>query len=249
MCGRFTLRTPKKELVELFTLEEFLEELRPRYNIAPRQNVAVIGLKQDGVKRGLAHLEWGLLPADAESPNSIRPINARGETVNSHPMFERPFREQRCLIPADGFYEWKEFLSERETDPPAEKRRKTKPKSIKQPFHFRMKDGAPFAFAGFWDVWKQDQLKILSTCLITTKPNELTRTIHDRMPVIVPSESYEAWLSHDTAVSELRSLIRPYPAGPMEFAPVNRLVNSSKIDSPECLAEQASRISISDLAN
>src|SRR5262245_425678 len=149
MCGRFTLTKTAKAVADLFALPEPPAELKPRYNVAPRQLVAVVGLKRDGVTRGLIHVGWGFVPSWANGPNDgHRPINARAEAVaNRHP-FKDSFREKRCLVPADGFYEWA-----------AEGGRK-------QAYHFRLKSGEPFAFAGVWDCWRGEGGSPLLTCAI-----------------------------------------------------------------------------------
>lgn len=220
MCGRYTLDKQPKALIDLFELDELPEELHPRFNIAPSQSIAVVGLKPDGVKRGLAKLTWGFVPHWANSPKeSFKSINARSETVANSQMFGESFREKRCLIPADGFFEWKKITEKN-----------------KQPFHFRMKDRSLFAFAGIWDLWKADKQVVRSAAILTTTPNDLTKEIHDRMPVIIPREHYAAWLSHDTPQNVLKSFLVPFPAAFMEAVAVSKLVNSPKNDTPECLA-------------
>ncbi len=217
MCGRFTLSKPVKVIADLFQLAEPPEILAPRYNIAPGQLIPVIALKPDGVRRGMAMLKWGLVPRWADTPQSgPRPINARADSLGK-PTFREAFREQRCLIPADGFYEWR------------------KVGKVKQPVHFRMFDDSAFAFAGMWDVWTDGTHKQVTCCHITTEANDLVGQYHDRMPVILPPEAYEAWLAVDTPEKSLRELLRPYPAELMTAFPVSTRVNTATNEGPECL--------------
>jgi putative SOS response-associated peptidase YedK len=218
MCGRFTLHSQPKELIELFELDELPEELHPRFNVAPSQSIAAIGLKANGIHRGLTFFKWGLIPAWAKSSKeTIKPINAKAETVATSPMFRDSFKKKRCIIPADGFYEWKV-----EEDG-------------KQPYHIRMKSRALFGFAGIWSEWKGDDESVKTAAIITSEPNEVARQVHNRMPVILSREAYAAWLDPKTPAEELKSLLVPYPADEMEAVPVSKLVNSPKNDVPECL--------------
>lgn len=179
MCGRFTLSKPVKVIADLFRLAEPPDILAPRYNIAPGQPVAVIALKPDGVRRGMAMLKWGLVPRWAASPQAgPRPINARAGSLGK-PTFREAFHQRRCLIPADGFYEWQAVGMR------------------KFPVHFRMIDGGPFAFAGLWDVWTDGTHKQVTCCHITTEANELVGQCHDRVPVIHPAKAYEIQLVSD----------------------------------------------------
>ncbi len=219
MCGRYTV-TSSEEVREFFGVYDG-PVLTPRYNVAPSQVVAVVGLKPDG-RRGLALLRWGLVPRWASDPKSgPRPINARAETVLDKPTFRDAFRSRRCLLPADGFFEWQ------------------KSNGVKKPFHIRMKCGGLFAFAGLWDVWQSGDEKLATCCILTTEANELVRPLHDRMPVIAPKDEYGRWLDPQTPVAELRAMLRPYPAEMMETVPVGRAVNSVKNDGPECLSPAA----------
>ena len=217
MCGRFTLSKPVKVIANLFRLAEPPDILAPRYNIAPGQPVAVIALKSDGVRRGMAMLKWGLVPRWADTPQSSpRPINARADSLGK-PTFREAFLQRRCLIPADGFYEWR------------------KVGKVKQPVHFRLTDGAPFAFAGLWDVWTDGTHKQVTCCHITTDANELVAQYHDRMPVILPPEAYEAWLAPDTPERSLREFLRPYPAELMVAVAVSTRVNKATNEGLECV--------------
>ena len=217
MCGRFTLSKPVKVIADLFQLADPPEILPPRYNIAPGQAVAVIALKSDGVRRGMAMLKWGLIPRWADTPHSgPRPINARADSLGK-PTFREAFRQRRCLIPADGFYEWQ------------------KVGKVKQPIHFRMFDDSVFAFAGMWEVWTDGTHKQITCCTITTEANELVGQYHDRMPVILPPEAYEAWLDTDIREKSLRELFRPYPSNQMLAVAVSTAVNKATKEGPECL--------------
>ena len=217
MCGRFTFLDAGR-IRETFDLSGPIPELAPRYNVAPSQTIAVVALKRKAEGRGLALLRWGLVPSWANDPTTgPKPINARADSLDK-PTFRDAFRSKRCLIPADGFYEWATVGS---------KKRAT---------HFRMKDRSLFAFAGLWEFWTDGAEKLATCCLITTDANELVGTIHDRMPVILSSSAYGAWLSADSPLRELRAILKPYPAGEMDAAPVGPKVNSPKYDGPECLA-------------
>lgn len=224
MCGRFTLRTPAKDVAEMFDLAPRQLELaggwRARYNIAPSQDVAVVRCQAKGHARQAAWLRWGLVPAWAADPaGGYRMINARAETAATKPSFREAFRHRRCLVPADGFYEWK---------------RGAKPK---QPYYIRLQDERPFAFAGLWDAWHQGDSAIESCTILTTDANELVADLHDRMPVILDPERFDAWL--DPAAEDparLMRLLTPYPAERMTLYPVSTVVNSPRHEGPECIA-------------
>lgn len=221
MCGRFTLRAPARVVAEQFALFE-LPPFTPRFNIAPSQPVPVVRLvpEQPQPQRELVWLRWGLIPSWAKDPAiGNRLINARAETVADKPAFRAAYRRRRCLVVADGFYEWQ----------PSGKR--------KQPYFIRMRDDGPFAFAGLWEAWEgPDHSQVESCTLLTTEPNELIRPIHNRMPVILPAEHYQPWV--DPAVErpeQLAPLLRPYPAKEMTADPVGTFVNSPANDGPECI--------------
>ena len=220
MCGRYSLKTPSRVLAKAFKLE--VPTLPLRYNIAPTQQVAAIRSHPDG--RELALLKWGLVPSWAKDTSiGSRMINARAETVAVKPAYRGSFRRRRCLIPADGFYEWR------------------REGAGKQPYHFRMRDKQPFAFAGLWERWRSELGEVIDSCtIITTKANELVAPVHDRMPVILPAEAYDAWLNEQlTDAPELGGLLRPYPAEAMECFPVSTHVNSPKNDDASCVAAQS----------
>ena len=217
MCGRFTL-LETDQIGETFDLAGPIPELTPRYNVAPSQTIAVVAWKRNTAARGLALLRWGLVPSWASDPSTgPRPINARADSLDK-PTFRDAFRSKRCLIPADGFYEWATVGS------------------TKRATHFRMKDRSVFAFAGLWEFWTNATEKLATCCLITTESNALVASIHNRMPVILPKSAYASWLSADTPHGELGAVLKPYPAEEMEAVPVGPQVNSPKYDVPECVS-------------
>ena len=221
MCGRYTLATPVERLAEEFGFDASSVDLPPNYNVAPTQGVAAV--LAEGGERRLEVLRWGLIPSWADDPQiGSRMINARAETAPEKPSFRRAFRERRCLIPADGFYEWKR------TD------------GSKQPYYIYMKEGRPFAFAGLWESWKDDGGPEIRSCaILTTKPNALAGEIHDRMPVILPAGSYDVWLEPEADRDELYGLLAPYPEDEMEAYPVSRFVNSPSNNDPRCIEPAA----------
>jgi putative SOS response-associated peptidase YedK len=217
MCGRFTLTADPADLKEAFEWVNFGNaELTPRYNIAPTQPLAVV---PNTGENKLDFFTWGLVPFWAKDPSiGSRMINARSETLAEKPSFKNAFKRRRCLILADGFYEWKKI--------PGEK--------TKLPTFIRMQNGKPFAFAGLWEEWNApDGSQILSATIITTSPNELMAPIHNRMPVILPREAYQQWLKPGEAnTQELNPLLRPFDASLMDAYPVSRMVNNPRNDSP-----------------
>jgi len=221
MCGRYTLSTPAGRLAEEFRLDEGAVEISPSYNVAPTQEVAAV-LDEDG-KRRLEMLRWGLVPSWADDPEiGARMINARSETAAEKPSFRSAFRRRRCLIAADGFYEWK------------------RENGGKQPYYFHMQEGRPFAFAGLWESWeKGGDGALLSCAILTTRANSVLDGIHDRMPVILPSESYDAWLDPDADREELAELLIPYPGDDLETYPVSRFVNSPRNNDERCIEPAA----------
>lgn len=218
MCGRFTLGVDGEVLQEVLELGNVPAELEPRYNIAPTQDVAVV---TDPESRDVSLFRWGLVPSWAKDLSiGNRLINARAETVAEKPSFRAAFRKRRCLVLADGFYEWR-----------AEG-------GTKQPYYISMKDGDPFAMAGLWEQWDDGVSDVpLATCtIITTEPNEMMSALHRRMPVILPRSRHEAWLDpalHDTQL--LRAALVPYDSDAMTFRPVDRAVNNPRNDGPELL--------------
>jgi putative SOS response-associated peptidase YedK len=217
MCGRFTLTADPDELREVFSWVTFpAEQFGPRYNIAPTQPIAVV---TNLGENKLDFFTWGLVPFWAKDPSiGSRMINARSETLAEKPSFKNAFKRRRCLILADGFYEWQKI--------PGEK--------AKQPTYIHMQDGKPFAFAGLWEDWHStDGSQILSATIITTSPNRLVAPIHNRMPVILPETAYQQWLTpQDADVQQLSALLRPFDAKQMEAYPVSRMVNNPRNDDP-----------------
>jgi putative SOS response-associated peptidase YedK len=219
MCGRFSQAQIAELDREVFRLLE-MPALEPRYNIAPTQDVGVVRERRNG-ERVLQLLRWGLIPSWAKDPAiGNRMINARAETLAAKPAFKRPFARQRCLVPADGFYEWK------------------RTGGAKQPYYIRREDGRPMAFAGVWDRWRSDgDATVDSFTIVTTTPNDLVAPIHNRMPAILLPDGYDMWLdpeNHD--VDDLSSLLGPYPAEDMTAYPVSRFVNNPRNEGPECVS-------------
>ena len=225
MCGRFTLATDLAQLEERFSFHTANRSFAPRYNIAPSQAVlAVIRDEKDnraGNRGGL--LRWGLIPSwakDAEIGN--RMINARAETVAEKPSFRRALQQRRCLILADGFYEWRQEGKK------------------KIPTFITLASREPFAFAGLWETWRPPDGEVIHSCtIITTTPNTLMEVIHNRMPVILARESETAWLDRTiTEPEKLLPLLVPYPETLMDAYEVALTVNSPKNDSPACIAPE-----------
>jgi len=227
MCGRFTLRTPMKAVADVFDLapvsSDWAKLTQLRFNIAPSQEVAAVRWDGDRNCRDLAWLFWGLIPHWADDPAiGNRMINARAETVATKPAFRDAFRHRRCLVLADGFFEWQ------------------RRHGAKQPHYIRLKDNQPFAFAGLWERWQKADVAIESCTIITIEANALLRPLHDRMPAIVDPQQFDLWL--DPAVQEpkiLTGLLGPWPAEKMVAYPVSTVVNSPRHDSPECIERAA----------
>ena len=219
MCGRFGLITAPETLAERFGVEA-VPALEPRYNIAPTQGILAIRRLDANVLREATMLRWGLIPPWSDGPGAgPLMINARAESIADRPAYRQAFRRRRCLVPADGFYEWK------------------RQGRSKVPFYIRMRDGRPFAMAGLWERWDgPDGTPVESCAIVTTAANELVRAIHDRMPVILRPEDYEAWL--DPAVNDpgrLRALLWAYASSEMESWGVGRYVNDPYHDDPDCI--------------
>ncbi len=232
MCGRFNLTASGELIAEELGLDE-APELKPRFNIAPSQPIATIGVQPRTGRRGLTERSWGLvletredrrrqqdLFPDLAGPPAAerRQINARSETAARSPAFREAFARRRCLIPATGFYEWRRA-----------------PGSRPQPWLFQRADGKPFAFAGLWQPAPASGAS--TSCLIlTTEPNALAREVHDRMPVILAPEDYAAWLDPSTtSATRLQPLLRPFPPQAMSAFPVGTAVNDPAVDDPSCL--------------
>ncbi len=222
MCGRYTL-VRLAGLGELFPWIDDVPNAPPRYNIAPTQPVLVVA--NDAPDR-YDFFSWGLVPFWAKDPSvGNKMINARGETLAARPAFREAYRRRRCLLPTDGFYEW----------------RKSPDGKRKTPMYVRLRSREPFAFAGLWESWKSpDGSKLRSCTIITTEPNAIMATMHDRMPVILPRQSFRAWLEGgDQPPEVLDPLLAPYPPEEMEAGPVSTRVNSPRNDTPECIASPA----------
>ena len=219
MCGRFTLALDSEGLAEAFPDFTPPADLSARYNIAPTQGVAVVA---NNSGKQIEFFTWGLIPSWAKDPKmGNRMINARAETVAEKPSFRTAYRRRRCLILADGFYEW----------------RKEPGRKAKVPTYIRMINDDPFAFGGLWESWHSpDGSHILSCTIITTTPNSLLEKIHNRMPVIIAPDDYDAWLApEEKQPAELDGFLIPYPANEMRAYPVSTLVNNPKNDKPELI--------------
>jgi putative SOS response-associated peptidase YedK len=207
MCGRFTLKRVERVKFEKVDLRQYILS-QPRYNIAPSQPVWAI--TQSREQRQITEFQWGLIPSWSDKPAGI--INARAESIEEKPSFSESFRRRRCLIPADGFYEWEKLG-----------------KAV-QPHFFQLKSGEPFMFAGIWDRWTRNGPTINSCAIITTNANELLSEIHHRMPVILDSESYDEWLQTNARVEDLLTLLTPFPSSAMQGHTVAQKVNDAKVD-------------------
>ncbi|MBI4312517.1 MAG: SOS response-associated peptidase [Chloroflexi bacterium] len=227
MCGRYTLTVDYEALRERFSLPEPGLPVVPKFNIAPTQDVLAVTHKE-GQDHGEL-MRWGLIPSWAKDASiGNRMINARAESLHEQPAFRVAFERRRCLVPADGFYEW---MKSQATD---------RPKSVRRiPLRFVLKSGEPFALAGIWEVWKDPAtgLWVRSCAIITTEPNELMAPIHNRMPVILPAEGEALWLSATGSdIAALSAFLKPYPSERMEAYQVSDLVNSPRSNGPECIA-------------
>jgi len=221
MCGRFTLKQPRRIPIINFD-DADLPTLPPRYNIAPTQDVLTVVERENS--REARMLQWGLIPFWSKEPKGI--INARVETIAEKASFNESFQKRRCLIFADGFYEWE------------------RNGKISQPYYFQLKDGEPFAFAGVWDKWRANDRVITSCAIITTKANELLSTIHTRMPVILPPELYDFWLNEESREPELKDILMPFPAAEMISHAVSYDVNDVKNEGEHLLRQVEPNIGV-----
>lgn len=220
MCGRYTLASPNPaEVRARFNIAESVE-VRRRFNIAPGDDVLAVTTDKAGEPRGEL-LRWGLVPAWAEDPNTgLKMINARVETAAEKPAYRRAFARYRCLIIADGFFEWQARAG-----------------GPKQPFHITRADGAPFAFAGLWSSWHAADGQTLRTCsILTTGANSAIASLHSRMPIILAADAESAWLDTTTAPADLPEILAGLPAAETTLRPVDTAVNDARYDGPECLA-------------
>lgn len=220
MCGRFALSAKTKDIENLVPDLKINEELKPRYNIAPTQQIAAVLNK---THQELSFVKWGLIPFWAKDKSiGTRLINARAETIVEKPAFKHSFKSRRCLIFADGFYEWKESSGKR-----------------KSPFYIKLRTGEPFTFAGLWDSWfdKENGTNLTTATIITTEPNEMMMDIHNRMPVILSKEYRKLWLDSEFYdLKYLRSILLPYPAEEMECYEISLRVNNTNYDDDLCIA-------------
>jgi putative SOS response-associated peptidase YedK len=231
MCGRFTLRTPAAVLIEHFDLEvrsgRQLALFEPRYNIAPTQDVMVVRADSAGV-RTASPLRWGLVPSWSKGVAPGSPmINARSDTLAEKPAFRNAFRSRRCLIPADGFYEWRQAAGGA--------------KAKKQPYYIHRPDGQPFAFAGLWERWRDpdSKLAIESCTIVTTTANKALSELHDRMPVILAPNDYSLWLDTNiTEPTQLQPLLTPAPDDELVADPVSTHVNRVANDDARCIESE-----------
>lgn len=219
MCGRFSQTATPEAIVETFQVEN-PPLFKPNYNISPSQRVAVVRLNPESVKRECVLLRWGLIPSwakDAKIGNQC--INAKCETVAEKPAFRSAFKKRRCLVIADGFYEWQR-VGER-----------------KQPMWISRRDKRPFAFAGLWEHWQPPEGETIESCtIITTEPNELMASIHNRMPVILSPVSYDQWFDLSLQQADpLKALLHPCPSEELQAYPVSTLVNNPRHNAPQCL--------------
>jgi putative SOS response-associated peptidase YedK len=221
MCGRYRLSRRKQIIEEHFDSVSGEEDWNPRYNIAPTQPVPVIRQNPKEPRRELSFMRWGLVPSWAKDVSgAARMINARSETAATTPAFRDAMKSRRCLIPADGFYEWQRIGK------------------AKHPYCFEIVDGKLFAFAGLWDRWKDPSGNWVKSCsILTTTPNAVTSGIHDRMPVILNPDGYDLWLDPGMTNTDAASdLLKPYDDGLMRCYPVNPRVNNVANDDAECSA-------------
>ncbi len=224
MCGRYRLTAKERYLAEHFGIDD-VEDVQwtPRYNIAPTQQVVVIRQDRDQPKRTISLMRWGLIPYWAQDPSfGNRTINAMAETASEKPAFREAMRKRRCLVPADGFFEWKKLSSKR-----------------KQPYNIGMLDDSVFAFAGLWDRWRSSSGELVESCsILTTDANSLTKDIHDRMPVILRPEDYDHWLDPGiTDPEQVQELLHTFDPRLMKKYPLSSAVSNVNNDGPECVQE------------
>lgn len=217
MCGRYSFTTPEEAARQIFKYSGPPLNLPARYNVAPSQDVPVVRNRKDGGGREQVMMRWGLVPFWAADPKvGFKSINARVETVATAPAFREAFNRRRCLVLADGFYEWKK-----------------RDAKTKQPYRLMLKSGGPFGFAGLWEYWKKGEQAIVSCTIVTCPPNELAAAIHDRMPVILKPTDYEDWLSGKAGAE----VLKPYPANDMKAYPVSTRVNKPENDDAAIIEE------------
>ena len=211
MCGRYTDTKRDKQFLVRMGIEQAEMEFVPRYNVAPTQQCGIVIRDSSGLK--LNRARWGLVPSWADAKIGASLINARCETAATKPAFRNSFKKRRCLVLADGFYEWRKI------------------KGIKQPYFIHLKGGRPFVFAGLWERWNEEA----TFTILTVAPNELCSQVHNRMPLILREDHLSRWLDSETHSAELSKLLVPYSSSEMDFFPVSRIVNSAAVDSPDCV--------------
>ncbi|ARV59132.1 hypothetical protein BZZ01_11215 [Nostocales cyanobacterium HT-58-2] len=219
MCGRFTLFQTAETLCQTFHVEKAPDQ-ELQYNIAPTQMVTAVVCHQQTKQREFQKLRWGLIPSWSKDPAmGSKLINARAETVAEKPAFRSAFKHRRCLVVADGFYEWQQQEGK------------------KQPYYFRLGEGKPFGFAGLWEQWRSPQGEEITSCtILTTQANTLLQPVHERMPVILQEQDYDLWLDPQVQTPEsLQQLLHPYPSEAMTSYLVSKVVNNSKHNSPDCI--------------
>lgn len=217
MCGRFSLKSTIHAIEDEFEIDNIEIPIQPRYNIAPSQNVPVVVYEG---KRYLKLFKWGLVPFWAKDPSiGNKMINARAESLTTKISFKKLFSKNRCIVIADGFYEWE------------------KGTSGKNPYYFCMKTKKPFGFAGLWSMWNSPEGEIIYSCtIITVEPNRLVEKIHNRMPAILNKSDYQLWLNYSYSDEKsLLKLLKPYPDEEMTYYKVSKLVNSPSNDNPDCI--------------
>jgi putative SOS response-associated peptidase YedK len=221
MCGRYFEQIDPEEIASAFRVNVDDVELPPSYNVAPAQQVPIVRFNAKESHRVLQHAQWGLIPSFAKDRNiAWKTINARAETVDTAASFRTGFAKRRCLVIASGFFEWRKVGKH------------------KYPYAIALKDDAPIGFAGVVENWKDPETEqwLRSCAIITTVPNELVATVHDRMPVIIAPEDYERWLGESAAdATELKSLLKPFPAEAMKMWPVSPRMNKPDVNDPEVL--------------
>src|SRR5580765_2430229 len=218
MCGRFAQQRPASELAEIFAAEPLADELGPRFNVAPTDEALVVVQREE--RRAITAYRWGLIPHWAESAKvGSRMFNARAETLASSPAFRDAFIRKRCLVPVDGFYEWK------------------LEGTIRQPFLIGRTDGTPLTLAGLWAGWRDPATErvVWTFTIVTSRPNDQMADLHDRMPVVVPEDVWPLWLDPLTDASELRAILEPNDDTPLRIQAVSRLVNDVRNDGPELI--------------
>lgn len=216
MCGRFSLDSPAHVIAEVFGCD-VLPDLVPRYNVAPTQQV--LGVVREEGERRMRRYRWGLVPTWARDLKvGHKMINARSETAAGKPAFRRAMKDRRLLVPVSGFYEWKRVGK------------------LKQPIHFRRRDGLPYALAGLWETWDGPDGLVTSCTVLTTAANPLVAPLHDRMPLILHPEAWDRWLDRDQRdPAALSDLLVPWPHDDLEAVPVSTRVNNARNEGPECL--------------